>query len=109
MEAARDIVIIVTGITVTLTFTSFTFMVIRLYPKASKALDRMSRAAEDIQGAVEGARSGMRAATGILETAMSLAPGIGWVNQVSRAATSVARSVSVINPRRRSKNKPTGA
>ena len=104
METVRDIVIIISGITGTFALIVLVFMVLKLYPRASQALDRVGQAAEDIHGAVEGAKSGARLASGVFDVVSPVLPGPSWLKLTYRGAASIPRAVRFISRFRRSKS-----
>ena len=62
METVRDIVVIGFGVTGTVTSLVPLLICTKLYGRASRALERIGLAAEDIHEAAEGARSRVRLA-----------------------------------------------
>ncbi len=104
METVRDIVVIVFGVTGTVTSLVLVIVSTKLYGRASQALERVGLAAEDIHGAAEGARSRVRLVKGVLEVVSPLLPGSGWVRLTSRGAAALPGAVRLIS---RVKRPPT--
>ena len=96
METVRDVVIIVFGLTAAVTSLVLLYVGVDLYRRAGRALDRVGRAAEDVHGAVEGARTGARLASGLVEIVGSVFLGPGWLRWTYRGVASVSRVVRSI-------------
>ena len=84
MELVRDIVVIVFAVTGTVTSVVILFMALKLYGPAIGALGRIGRAADDIHGAADMARTGVRAAKGTVEVVAPVLLGPGVPRLVSR-------------------------
>ncbi len=97
METVRDIVVIVFGVTGTVTSIVLLIVSIKLYGRASQALERVGLAAEDIHGAAEGARSRVRLAKGVFEVMSPVLPGLGWLRLTSRGAAALPEAVRFIS------------
>lgn len=97
METVRDIVLIVFGVTGTVTSLVLLIICFKLYGRAFQALERVGRAAEDIHGAAEGARSGVRLASGVFDVVGPVLPGPGWLRLAYRGAASLPRAISFIS------------
>lgn len=104
METVRDIVIIVFGLTGTITSLVLLILSTKLYGRASLALERLGLAAEDIHGAAEGARNRVHLAKGVLGVVSPVVPGPAWVRLTSRGVAAVPRAVRFIS---RFKRPPT--
>lgn len=97
METVRDIVVIVFGVTGTVTSLVLLIVCYKLYPRVSQALERIGRAAEDIHGAAEGARSGARIASGVLDVVGPVLPGPGLLRLAYRGTAALPRAVRFIS------------
>ncbi len=97
METIRDIVVIVFGVTGTITSLVLLIVSTKLYGRASQALERVGIAAEDIHGAAEGARSRVRLAKGVFEVMSPVLPGLGWLKLTSRGAAALPEAVRFIS------------
>ena len=103
METVRDIVIIMFGLTATVSSLALLFMGLHLYQRASQALQRVGRTAEEVHGAVEGARRGVRLASRMVEIGGSVLPGLGWLTWTHRGAAALPRVVRSISRFKRRK------
>ena len=97
METVRDVVVIVFGVTGTVTSLVLLIVCTKMYGRAAQALDRLGIAAEDIPGAAEVARSRVRLAKGVLEVVSPILPGSGWVRLTSRSAAALPAAVRVLS------------
>ena len=104
METVRDIVVIVFGVTGTVTSLVLVVVSVKLYGRASQAMEQLGVAADDIHGAAEGARSRVRLAKGVLDVVSQIIPGSGWVRLTSRSAAALPGAVRLIS---RFKRPPT--
>ena len=99
MDTGRDIVVIVFGVTGTITSLVLIIVSTKLYGRASQALERVGIAAEDIHGAAEVARSRVRLAKGVFEVMSPVLPGIGWLRSMRTTSASACRASSVVSGR----------
>ncbi len=97
MESVRDIVVTVFSVTGTVTSVVLLIMCLKLYGRASQALERVGRASDDLHAAAEGARSGMRLAKGALDVVGPALPGPSWFRVSYRAAAAIPRAVRFIS------------
>ena len=96
MGTVRDIVIIMFGLTATVTSLALLFMGFDLHRKASRTIEGVGRATEDIQGAVVGARSGLRLASRLVEIGGPVVWGLGWLAWTYRGAAALPRAARFI-------------
>ena len=101
MEIIRYIVVILFGVTGTVTSLVLLIIFINLYGRASQALGRVGLAADDIHGAAEGARSRLRLARGVFSVVGPVLPGPGWFRSTYRGAAALPRAVRFISPFKR--------
>ncbi len=74
METLRDIVIVVFGITGTITLLVTLVVLGLLYSKLSRALDEVARPARDVHKAVDAARTGAKKAGEVLAVVSAAVP-----------------------------------
>ena len=91
MDEIRDIVIIVFGVTGTVTSVIVLIIGFKLYRKASQALDRVGRVADDIHGVVEMGRSSVGLAKGIYDIVGPILPRLGLLRAAVRGAAAIPR------------------
>ena len=96
METVRDIVIIVFGVTGTITAAVFLILGIKLYLRTSQALKRIGRVAEDIHGAAQGAQSGVNIAKGAFDIVAGIIPGTRLLRPASKGAVALARAIRIV-------------
>ena len=91
MDTIRDIVVIVFGVTGTITSLMVLIIFFKLYGKASQALDRVGLAAEDIHDAAEVVRKTPRLAKALYDFVGPILPRLGLLRLAFRGAAAIPR------------------
>ena len=91
MDTIRDIVVIVFGVTGTITSLMVLIICFKLYGRASQALDRVGRAADDIHGAAEVVRRTPRLAKGVYNFVGPILPRLRLLRLAFRGAAAISR------------------
>lgn len=91
MDTIRDIVVIVFGVTGTITSLTVLILCFKLYGRACQALDRVGRAAEDIHGVAEVVRRTPHLAKSVYNFVDPILPRLGLLRLVFRGAAAIPR------------------
>lgn len=91
METFRDVVIIVFSVTGTTMSIVLLIICFKLYGRASRALEQIGIASNDLHEAAEAVRGGVCRAKGALEVVTSVLPSPGWAKMAYRAGNAFPR------------------
>ena len=97
MESVRDIVVIVFGITGTITSVVLVVLGVKLYVTASQAMQRIEHVAEDIHGTAHDVRGGVSLVKGIVEIVSVFTPGVRLFKPIYKGAISLSRAANFVS------------